>query len=55
MNIYDLYVLELNKQKKNPSVRLPVCLSVCLCACTYVGTWVSSVDTITFDGVCESK
>ena len=48
-NVHDLYVLEDKTSKKN--VRPSVCLYVCL----YVRTWTFHVDTITFEGVSESK
>ena len=47
MNVHVLYILKYKRSEKN------VRLSVCLSGCTYVRGL--HVDTVTFEGVSESK
>ena len=46
IDVHVLYGLEHRTSKNN---------SVCLSVRTYVRTWILAVDTITFEGVSESK
>ena len=66
MDVHVFYVLKLKTSKKN-SFLLSVCLSVwlyvcravgltvCLSVCMSICTWILALDTITFEGVNESK
>ena len=65
MDVHVFYVLKLKTSKKKflPSICLSVglavclsgCRSDCLSVCMSICTWILALDTITFEGVNESK